>query len=404
MKIIKLEAENVKRLKAVEINPDGPVQVITGKNGAGKSSVLDAIYLALAGRPAAKETILPIRDGETKASVRLDLGDLVVLRTWTASGTTLKVTNAGDGSEKKSPQGLLDSMLGQLSFDPLAFTLLSPKAQLEALLALVELPFNPAELDAERAAIYDQRTEVNRKVRELKVQLEDAPPAPRGTPDNEVSASAIVDQINAAAANNARHSAARSRVFDLRRQIDDLEAKLAELRDAEQAAIAICDACDQPVDIAPLQAQLENVEQTNRQVRDKQRRSDIQSALSDAETAATDLTGKLAEIDKRKADGLAAATFPVEGLGFDEAGVTFDGVPFSQASAAQQIRVSLAMAMSGNPELRVARIKDGSLLDEDSMQLIAEMAAAHDFQVWIERVGSSADGTAVLIEDGEVVS
>ena len=404
MKIIKLEAENVKRLKAVEINPDDTVQVVTGKNGAGKSSVLDAIYLALAGRPAAKETVLPIRDGETKASVRLDLGDLVVLRTWTASGTTLKVTNAGDGSERKSPQGLLDSMLGQLSFDPLAFTLLPAKQQLEALLALVELPFDPDELDTERQKIYDQRTDANRKVKELAVQLEDAPPVPDTTPNEELSASEIVDQINTATATNARYDAARSRVFDLRRQIDELEARLVELRDAEQAAIEARDACGEPVDITPLQTQLENVETTNRDVRAKQRRRDIQEALTSAKDRADQLDAGIAEIDKRKADGLAAATFPVAGLGFDESGVTFGGVPFSQASAAQQIRVSLAMAMSGSPELRVARIKDGSLLDDDSMQLIASMAAEHDFQVWIERVGTSADGTAVLIEDGEVVA
>ena len=404
MKIIKLEAENVKRLKAVEINPDDTVQVVTGKNGAGKSSVLDAIYLALAGRPAAKETVLPIRDGETKASVRLDLGDLVVLRTWTASGTTLKVTNAGDGSERKSPQGLLDSMLGQLSFDPLAFTLLPAKQQLEALLALVELPFDPDELDTERQKIYDQRTDANRKVKELAVQLEDAPPVPDTTPNEELSASEIVDQINTATATNARYDAARSRVFDLRRQIDELEARLVELRDAEQAAIEARDECGEPVDITPLQTQLENVETTNRDVRAKQRRRDIQEALASAKDRADQLDAGIAEIDKRKADGLAAATFPVAGLGFDESGVTFDGVPFSQASAAQQIRVSLAMAMSGSPELRVARIKDGSLLDDDSMQLIASMAAEHDFQVWIERVGTSADGTAVLIEDGEVVA
>ena len=404
MKIIKLEAENVKRLKAVEINPDDTVQVVTGKNGAGKSSVLDAIYLALAGRPAAKETVLPIRDGETKASVRLDLGDLVVLRTWTASGTTLKVTNAGDGSERKSPQGLLDSMLGQLSFDPLAFTLLPAKQQLEALLALVELPFDPDELDTERQKIYDQRTDANRKVKELAVQLEDAPPVPDTTPNEELSASEIVDQINTATATNARYDAARSRVFDLRRQIDELEARLVELRDAEQAAIEARDECGEPVDITPLQTQLENVETTNRDVRAKQRRRDIQEALASAKDRADQLDAGIAEIDKRKADGLAAATFPVAGLGFDESGVTFDGVPFSQASAAQQIRVSLAMAMSGSPELRVARIKDGSLLDDDSMQLIASMAAEHDFQVWIERVGTSADGTAVLIEDGEVAS
>ena len=76
-------------------------------------------------------------------------------------------------------------------------------------------------------------------------------------------------------------------------------------------------------------------------------------------------------------------------------------MPFSQASSAEQIRVSLAMAMSLNPKLRVIRILDGSLLDADNLALITEAAVAADYQVWIERVSDPSE-TAVVIEDGEV--
>ena len=91
----------------------------------------------------------------------------------------------------------------------------------------------------------------------------------------------------------------------------------------------------------------------------------------------------------------------VDGLGFDDDGVTYQGVPFSQASASEQIRVSLAMAMSLNPKLRVIRILDGSLLDAENLAQIADMAKDNDYQVWIERVGT-ADGIGVVIEDGAV--
>ena len=128
MKIIELQAENVKRLKAVDITPDGTLQIIGGKNAQGKSSVLDAIWLALGGGKATKETVLPIREGESKASVTLDLGDLVVARSWTLKGTTLKVT-AKDGATYRSPQKMLDELVGRLSFDPLAFTRLSAREQ-----------------------------------------------------------------------------------------------------------------------------------------------------------------------------------------------------------------------------------------------------------------------------------
>ncbi len=113
------------------------------------------------------------------------------------------------------------------------------------------------------------------------------------------------------------------------------------------------------------------------------------------------LTAEIEGLDRNKAEGLAAAVFPVDGLGFDESGVTYKGIPFSQASSAEQIQVSLAMAMSLNPTLRVIRIMDGSLLDADSLALISTAATDADYQVWIERVGDGGEG-GVVIEDGEI--
>ena len=69
MRIIRLTASNVKRLRAVDIKPNGTLQIITGRNAQGKTSVLDAIWLALGGGQASKDTPRPIRDGEESASV-----------------------------------------------------------------------------------------------------------------------------------------------------------------------------------------------------------------------------------------------------------------------------------------------------------------------------------------------
>src|SRR5659263_55539 len=162
MKIIKLTAENVKRLKAVEITPDGTVQVITGRNAQGKTSVLDAIWLALGGGAASKSTLKPIRDGEDHASVRLDLGDLVVSRTWTGDKTALTVT-AADGARYTSPQGVLDALIGRLSFDPLEFTRLSARDQVTALLDLVNLDVDLDTLAHQRQSAYAARTEIGRQ-------------------------------------------------------------------------------------------------------------------------------------------------------------------------------------------------------------------------------------------------
>lgn len=105
--------------------------------------------------------------------------------------------------------------------------------------------------------------------------------------------------------------------------------------------------------------------------------------------------------EKAKADAISAAQLPVQGLGFGDGVVTFNGIPFDQASSAEQLRVSMAIAMASNPKLRVIRITDGSLLDEDSLAAIADMAKAEDYQIWIERVDATGK-VGILIEDGQV--
>ena len=147
--------------------------------------------------------------------------------------------------------------------------------------------------------------------------------------------------------------------------------------------------------------QLSGEEETNAAIRANNAARDKQAQKEALRGEYKTLTERLEALDKTKAKALEAATFPVVGLGFDDTGVTYQGVPFSQASSAEQIRVSVAMAMAMNPKLRVLRIKDGSLLDADAMEALRAQVAENDFQLWVERVGNADDG-AILIEDGEV--
>ena len=97
---------------------------------------------------------------------------------------------------------------------------------------------------------------------------------------------------------------------------------------------------------------------------------------------------------------MAEAAWPVDGLGFDESTgvVTFNGRPFSQASSAEQIRVSLAMGMSANAGLRTLFIRDGSLLDGDTMATIKQQVEAKGYQVFVEVVKS--DDCSLVISEG----
>lgn len=281
MKIIELQAENVKRLRAVEIRPDGTLQVIGGRNAQGKSSVLDAIWLALGGGKAAKETTLPIREGESKASVRLDLGDLVITRSWTRKGTSLKVTNA-EGASYSSPQSMLDALVGRLSFDPLEFTRLSAKDQREALLGLVDLGIDLDELARQRNEIFAERSEVGRRGKAIgDVQVDESLPA------EETSASEIIGKIREAQEENgvvqaqkARMSVVNARVKELAETIAQLQREAALYKDEELAIARFLEENDE-TDTAPLEAQLAMVEETNAKIRaNNQARKQAEHKLS----------------------------------------------------------------------------------------------------------------------------
>src|SRR3990167_8825883 len=403
MKILKLTAENVKKLRAVEITPTGELVEITGKNGAGKTSVLDAIWWALAGTKHIQA--VPIRTGATKARIRLDLGELIVERRFTPVGSTLTVEKA-DGARYTSPQGILDALLGALTFDPLAFVGQEPREQFETLRRLVTLEVDVDQLDALNRGDFDLRTEINRDAKTKRAQA-DGIAVRAGVPEAAIDTAALKDAMGAAAAHNAdlearkgRRAAAaqnivtgrdaatakrmeRDRFRHLADELDRAAVDLEANTDALQAKLDAAPALPDPVDVAALRTALDSAEELEGQAR----------ALTDTMEAR----------ERTKAEAIAKAPMPVPGLGFGEGLVTFDGVPFDQAETSAQIRVGVAIAMAANPKLRVIRIKEGSFLDQDNLALIAEMARAHDYQVGLERVDTSGK-VGVVIDDGQVVA
>lgn len=401
MKIVSLQAENFKRLKAVEIAPEGNSVVIAGKNAQGKSSVLDAIWAALAGKGGAVDR--PIREGESKARVRLDLGEVIVERKWSGARTTLEVT-AASGARFPSPQKMLDDLVGRLSFDPLAFATMDTKQQLATLIELADLPFDPDDLAEQRKAAYDERTLVNREVKALAARVNSVS-VPDDTPDEEVDVIDLTRQIarfESKVEEKKRlldeHSRLRQRAEALHDELRDLQNQQAEIVAKGNEVNAEIAALKPPEDA---EGQVRRAEEINRHVRAKRESDALRDSLQEATSRAKALTEKIHDLDVTKERGMAAASLPVEGLSFDDEGVTYNDVPFSQASAAERLRVSVAMAMAMNPKVRVIRITDGSLLDSDNLALIEKMAADRDFQIWVERVDESG-GIGVVIEDGEV--
>lgn len=419
MKIIKLTAENVKKVAAVEITPKGNVVKISGKNGQGKSSVLDAIWWAVAG--ASHIQAQPIRKGQERAIIRLDLGELVVERKFTEKGTTLVVESA-EGARFGKPQTVLDELIGALAFDPLEFARMAPKDQRQALLKLVKLDVDPDVLDGKRARAFDERTDVNRDIVSLRaraagVVVPEMPPLGEGRYASVAEAQAAFDALRA------RNDERRSRRTALARMeqaipaaerlISDAQAKIKQLEESIAAQRGIIERTRADIDaLPPIDADEDATEASKAvgaaaermraQMLADQKAAAEREAKEKEDRAAT-LTLEIEGYDKAKSAAIAAAQMPVAGLGFNADGVTMNDLPFDQASTAEQIRVSLAIAMAANPKLRVIRIKDGSMLDEDGMALVAEAAEKNDYQVWMEVVDSSGT-VGVVIEDGRVKS
>jgi DNA repair exonuclease SbcCD ATPase subunit len=417
MKIIKLEAENIKKLKAIEIipDPDNPLVVIGGKNAQGKTSVLDAISWAIGGKRLAQEK--PIRKGQKSARVEVNLGDLIIERKWTEGGNSTLKVRSKDGARYDSPQTMLDEMLGTISFDPLAFARMSPKARVEVLLGVAGVDIDLDELARQRQKLYDKRTAVGREGKRLDGLIASAPELEEGRtfPDKEVSVTDLADELTAATeaagAKDSKGNDCRNLEADHKRMLDrkaTLESDLEEIEAGITRILGKLDAEKDALkkikvpDIEEIRERLNGVETLNWEIRERQQQLELKSELDEAKSGWKTLTDKIDAADEKKRSALADADLPIDGLELGEDDVLYNDIPFDQTSAAEQLRVSLAMAMAANPKLQVIRISDGSLLDDDNMALIAEMAGAEGYQVWIERVGTDGN-VGVVIEDGEVV-
>jgi chromosome segregation ATPase len=403
LRIVDLKVQNIKRIRAVHITPNGDSTVILGgKNGAGKTSVLDAIQMALGGSRAIPSD--PVRHGAKRGSIVADLGDLVVERVIAKDGQTTLTVRDADGIKQRSPQTILDELCSRIAFDPLAFMLMDPAKQNEVLRQLLGLDFS--KLDAERERCYSQRTDRGRDAKSARASA-DSIQVPAETPDAVVSVADLIAQLRAAhEARDARATHER-RVAEARAEVERAEH---ELKQAEARAMAKRmavkslerEAVPPAADPAPIERQLAAAESTNRHVHLRGQRDALEQKATALEAEVERLAARIADIDAEKTAAIAARPFPVPGLTLGQTGPMLEQVPLEQASAAQKLRVSVAIGLAMNPRLKVLLVRDASLLDEQSLALVAQMAAEGGAQVWLERVGDG-DPTAVVIADGQVV-
>lgn len=422
-KIIRLAVSNMLRIEAAEVKPDGAVIIVAGDNDQGKTSLLNCIGIALAGKG---KTPQPIRQGQTRGEIILETETLIVTRTFRAAGGgNLEVRDKEKGV-LTSPQTKLDTLFRLTTFDPLTFTREEPKKQAAILRDLAGL--DTSDLDNEHGRLFAERTEVGRKRDDQKgrvngIQRDATAPA------EPVNVTDLSRQLQEATAKNADNAKVRESVADATDEVDEakrvvsemeervaaaqrqleasqnsLEAAQASLTEKINAQAQVKEQADalEDVDSRPILAQIEGAEAINAKIRANKEWETEHTRLVSLEGEYQKLTERLEGIRGTRESRIAKAKYPVDGLGFTEDGVTFEGVPFQQCSSSKQIRVSLAIACALNPELRVMLIRDGSLLDAKSLELVREFAEKHEAQVFMECVGQREDAT-VTIEAGNVI-
>ena len=414
MRLKRLDVKNYMKIRIAQIDlgAGGGVTSIVGRNGQGKSSLFSGINVLLRGMRFAPTD--PIHHGAKDATIRGEFTDpdLVVERTISGGRSELTVMAAGARTGMKSPQDVLDRFISPFAYNPLEFERAKPHERVSQLARISGVDLVAHE--AKRKALFDERTVVNRQLKAAQGSFDCMPQI--DAPDEPVLVAELVQQLTAAQASNAHRDtalrtleAARNKaqtsafaVEEARKALERAETQYMADVHAFEVAQGTLEASPPLVDTAPIATALQNAEATNARVRAKQARNAKLEEVRKLEAASDALTQQLADHAASLEAAIANAKLPVAGLTFDSTDVKYRGVPFDQASSAERVRVSVALGIAANPDLKLMLIPDyGSLLDEMSMAVINDIAEAADVDVLIERVDDGRQ-PGIVIEDGVV--
>lgn len=411
-RVLRLAVENYKRLKAVDLTPPRNAVIVAGKNKQGKTSLLDSIAAVLGGKKQMAD--VPVRQGQAAGQIVAVLGDakpeLLVRRVFTEDGRTALEITTNDGYKAPSPQAILDGLCNAIAFDPLAFSRMAAQDQQKSLQALVGLNFD--DMDKERQRLYDERRNVNRDVKSFESSAAGIQ-VPDGLPILPIDTKAILAEQAEAQRRAQDHARERSNLKTAEARLQELVARRKELLDeigridvsignyetdvaSRRKTVAILEEPDMTV----FQKRIMEAQEINNGIAKRDNKQRILEKAEAAKALASQLTQRLQDIDAEKAKAVAETKWPIEGLAFGEGEVLYNGLPFSQASGAEQLAISFAIAAASHPRLKIALIRDASLLDDDQLKAVCDLAEKHDSQVWLETVGDALTPCAVYIEDG----
>lgn len=409
VKINQLELENVKRIKAVKVEPtQNGLTVIGGRNGQGKTSVLDAIAWALGG-----DTFKPSRPQNDKSVVpphlKVELNNGIVVER-KGKNSVLKVT---DTTGKKAGQTLLDSFIEKLALNVPKFMASSDKEKANTLLQIIGVGPQLMELERQEKEAYQDRLMAGR-IADQKKKFAQEQTHYDGVPDQLVSPQELINQQQAILAQNGENARKREKVDQYEYQVHTLTEEVAriqqmlkEKQDAltkatQNLAIAKTDAMDL-VDQSTeeLENNLQEIEEINRKVRAN---LDKQKAEEDARQAELEWENKdavLKKVRQDKLDLLKGANLPLKGLSIEDSVLIYKGQKWDNMSSAEQLIVATSIVRKLNPECGMVLVDKLEQMDVDTLKEFGAWAEKEGLQIIGTRVSTGSE-CSIIIEDGYV--
>ena len=402
VKITTFEAENVKRIKAVQIEPaEKGLTVIGGDNGQGKTSVLDSIAWALGGdrfrpsQPQRAESVIP-------PSIKVTLSNgLIVERN--GKNSSLKVI---DPSGNRGGQQLLNSFVEQLALDLPRFMSASGKEKAQVLLKIIGIGDQLYALDRKESELYNERLAVGRIADQKKATAKELP-FYENCPDEPVSASELIRQQQDILARNGENARKRARKDQIRQdlqrvmdQLADLNAKRKQLEaDYEVAVKDAEDLHDESTEA--LESNIKEIDQLNAKIRTNAVRLAAEREAKNMSDQYDGLTAQIEDVRKQRLDLLDGAQMPLPGLSVEKGELTYRGQAWDNMSSAEQLQVATAIVRKLNPECGFVLLDKLEQMDLNTLREFSAWLEGEGLQAIATRV-STGDECAIIIEDGTV--
>ena len=411
VKINKLEIENVKRVKAVTIEPtSNGLTILGGNNNQGKTSVLDAIAWALGGNKYKPSK--PARDGSMNPpTLRVELSNgLIVERK--GKNSDLKVT---DPSGQKAGQQLLDSFVEELALNLPKFIESSSKDKANTLLQIIGVGEKLWELDRKEEQLYNERRTIGQIADQKKKYAAEQPQYPEA-PNELVSIADLIHEQQEILARNGENAKKRQNRENIVNSLHLSEARLKQLKEqlAQEEATheslmsdyiaankSIEDLVDESTD--EIESSIANIEEINRKVRAN---LDKEKAEEDAKQYGSQydkLSKEIQDVRDERTSLLDSADLPLPGLSVEDGELVFEGQKWDNMSGSQQLRVATAIVRKLKPECGFVLLDKLEQMDIPTLNEFGKWLESEGLQAIATRV-SSGEECQIIIEDGYVVS